>query len=181
MTEAMLSFFGPGHGVRAALGAVPPGMNAEMLRSVSQALANAAERAEHSGAVAHSPFGGTVIDGGTTILVNGKVVQPSELAGSLVGLPAAITDIPVPEAADPSPGMPARVNLDSIQDTGVDIVGDRLYAFGLTVSLAGRQPYRMKHAAVVPAAQVARLVLGASFPAQVDPAHPDQITVHWER
>jgi hypothetical protein len=73
------------------------------------------------------------------------------------------------------------VSLDSIQDTGVDIAGNRLYAFDLTVSVAGRPPYQVKHAAVVPKAQVARLTKGASFPARVDPALPGSIAVHWDR
>ena len=78
-------------------------------------------------------------------------------------------------------GLPARVNLDSIQDTGVDIAGSRLYAFDLTVSVAGREPYVTNHAAVVPVALVPRLVRGASFPAQVDPSQPGQIVVRWDR
>jgi hypothetical protein len=73
------------------------------------------------------------------------------------------------------------VNLDTIQDTGVDMSGDRLYAFDLTVSVAGRQPYKVRHAAVVPHAYVGRLMQGASFPAQVDPNLPGQINVQWDR
>ena len=78
-------------------------------------------------------------------------------------------------------GLPARVSLDSIQDTGVDIAGSRLYAFDLTMAVAGREPYQAKHAAVVPAALVPRLVRGASFAAQVDPDQPGQIVVRWDR
>ncbi len=111
------------------------------------------------------------------------VVDAGRPPGAPVPAPAlGAVDIPLPGAtADPGSGLPARVSLDSIQDTGVDIGGDRLYAFDLTVSVAGRQPYQTKHAAVVPAAQVPRLVRGASFPAQVDPAQPGQIAVRWDR
>ena len=38
-----------------------------------------------------------------------------------------------------------------------------------------------KHAAAVPKAQVGRLLLGASFPAKVDPSQPEQISIAWDR
>jgi hypothetical protein len=238
--------------------------SAEILRSVSAALEQAADRAEHGERGATQlPNGTTVINGRTFVTVNGKPVDPQELAqiyGSLPGVigaamrhlgpatfpipdvaPAAgalpattnsgatVTDLgatsaasPVPTtpmqppapttptgieptpaitdlaaagipgatvpAAAPSPAtsttdadLPARVTINGFQDTGVDIGGNRLYTFDLTVAVAGRQPYPLKHAAVVPRAQVARLTNGASFPAQVDPTIPGNVTVHWDR
>jgi hypothetical protein len=190
---------------------IPGTVNAEILRSVSQALANAAARADHGGTVTRTPDGTTVIDGGTTITVNGTVLRSSELGGLLGGLPAAIAaalgapgvaggnpppatgvpgaasgaassvvDVPVPGSSPSANALPARVTLDAIQDTGVDMAGNRLYAFDLTVLVAGREPYQTKHAAVVPRAQIARLMRGASFPASVDPDQRDQISIHWD-
>jgi hypothetical protein len=39
----------------------------------------------------------------------------------------------------------------------------------------------VKHSSFVPKALVPRLMQGASFPADVDPAQPGQISVHWDR
>ncbi len=240
-------------------------MNADLLRNVSQALQRAADRADAGGAgVSRMANGTTVIDGGTTVLVNGQPV-PLDAHAALASLPSAIaaafgagafgagafgasatTGVPVidgsasagsagpagtgspvvpglggtpllsgpassvgpatpplvpntltpsaapspPPAADlPLPigdtgagssALPARVSLDSITDTGVDIAGNRLYTFDLTVSVAGRSPYKIKHAAVVPKPSVPRLIRGASFPARVDPAIPGQIAIAWD-
>jgi hypothetical protein len=215
---------------RSAFRLTSPTSNPEILRTVGRALEQAADRAEHGGigGVTQTPDGTTVIDGGTTVLVNGKVVSGPGVAGVMAGLPAAIaaalanapslaaqppapsaasaassgpavpavpatpaadatatgekiTDVPVPGATVGGETRPARVSLDSIQDTGVDIADDRLYTFDLTVSVAGREPYKMKHAAVVPQALTARLARGASFPAHVDPNRPGQIAIQWDR
>jgi hypothetical protein len=116
---------------------------------------------------------------------------PGGAPAPIPGLASMPTSAPLPRpgfmdidaAARPSAGQgtPARVTLDTIQDTGTDIGGNRLYTFDLTVSVAGRQSYQTKHAAVVPDALVPRLIRGASFPAEVDPAQPAQISVHWDR
>jgi hypothetical protein len=89
--------------------------------------------------------------------------------------------VPLPGAEASADALPARVSLETIQDTGIDMAGNRLYAFDLTVSVAGRQTYPVRHSAVVPKALVPRLMRGASFPAEVDPAQPGQIRVHWDR
>ena len=89
--------------------------------------------------------------------------------------------MPLPGATAGGETLPARVTLDAIQDSGVDIGDDRLFTFDLTVSVAGREPYKMKHAAVVPQAQKPRLARGASFPAHVDPSRPGQIAIQWDR
>lgn len=202
-STAMSAFLPGGLGALGGLSALRTfgGTNsADVLRGVSQALALAAERAEHAGTVTRTPDGTTVIDGGTTVMMNGQVVQPSDYGALMRGLPAAIAaamanaglsgtgpagagpavpgaavpalisgasptaeggsvpavpsipdaptvpapaastalnaDIPVPGATAGSDGLPARVGLDTIQDTGVDIAGNRLYTFDLTISPA---------------------------------------------
>ena len=110
---------------------------------------------------------------------------PSALAYTSSASPAPAAS-PVPSSLAPSApaddvGLPARVTLDAVQDTGVEMNGGRLYAFDLGVSVAGRQPYAVKQAIVVPSALVGRVNQGASFPADIDPANPQQLTVHWDR
>jgi hypothetical protein len=216
---AFNAWFPQGAAFQGAGGAV----NAQVLRSVSQALARAAERAEHGGGgVAQTPAG-LVVDGGTTVMVNGRQVPPDEVAGTLADLPGmlaaafgsggaasvigagatpgatpSVPGVPIPAsvpalpagpvapdlgltAAPGADALPGRVSLDTITDTGVDVAGNRLYTFDLTVSVAGRAPYQVKHAATVPKAQVPRLLRGASFPAQIDPAQPNQISIAWDR
>jgi hypothetical protein len=201
---------------QAAFQGVGGAVNAQVLRSVSQALARAAERAEQGGGGVTQTPAGLVIDGGTAMTVDGRQVPPDAVATALEGLPGMLAAAfgsgsatplasgPLPPVATPSiptlpapaapaapdlalgnaPGdaaMPGRVSLDSITDTGVDVGGNRLYTFDLTVSIAGRAPYQVKHAATVPKAQVPRLLRGASFPAQIDPSQPNQLAIAWDR
>jgi hypothetical protein len=181
---------------QAAFAGMGGAVNAQVLRTVSEALARAAERAEHGGAA-------------SLVTVNGRQVPSDEASSTLAELPgmlaaafgaggaANLTTPSVPALPSgatapaqpdltltPAPGsdaLPARVSLETITDTGVDVGGNRLYTFDLTVSIAGRAPYQVKHAATVPKAFVPRLLRGASFPAQVDPGQPNQIAIAWDR
>jgi len=124
---------------------------------------------------------------------SGPIVSlPESSASSASALPRSAAPTPdgsplpgtpdLPVALEPgSAALPGRVSLDTITDTGVDVGGNRLYTFDLTVSIAGRAPYQVKHAAVVPRAQVPRLLRGASFPAQIDPSQQGQIAIAWDR
>ena len=193
------SLAGPG-GPLAAGHVLRTGANPETLRSISRALAAAADRAEGGGTEPTLSDGRLVVDGGTTVIVNGRAVDFDTVGRSSCRTAQCDrrgTERHVTRGRNDSPGerrsgggdgwgagvvaeqLPARVSLDTIQDTGVEIGGNRVYAFHLTVTVAGRQPYPATHAAVVPAAWAPRLVQGASFPARVDPTATDQITVDW--
>lgn len=188
----------------AAFAGMGGAVNAQLLRSVSEALARAADRAERGsgggvqtpGAV-QTPGGVTIVNGGTTMTVNGQPVPVDQVPEALAGLPGILAaespempSVPsigvsgplepiTPPAGDDA--LPGRISLDTITDTGVDVGGDRLYTFDLTVSIAGRAPYQVKHAAVVPKALVVRLIRGASFPARIDPSQPNQLAIAWDR
>jgi hypothetical protein len=151
IVQAMTGFAPAAFGGATGFGGLDDAMTSEILRGVSQALAKA------SGSPA-----------------------PATQADTAQDVPAAA---PASTAAAPASTdrLPARVSLETIQDTGVDVAGNRLYAFDLTVSVTGRQPYPVKYSAVVPKALVPRLMQGASFPADVDPAQPGQINIHWDR
>lgn len=74
-----------------------------------------------------------------------------------------------------------RVSLETITDTGTELGDMRLYSFELTVQPAGGAPYKMSHAALVPSAQVPRLIRGASFPAIIDANLPGGLGIFWDR
>ncbi len=212
-----------GHG-----GRMPGGLDsADLMRTVSQALATAADRAAT----------GQPADGNPTVIVNGQVIDlrgashagpaaggstqgfgglpfPVVIAGSATGLDASTGHSPAgaplpvnPEggragSVGPTPppalgtslgaGLPAsasgsaggitgRVTLDSIQRTGVELSGNQLYAFDLTVLVPGQPGYQVKHAALIAPGLVPRLVQGASFPAIIDPGQKTQLVVEWDR
>jgi len=109
---------------------------------------------------------------------------PSPASGSIADLGASAGFSAAASAVSPGPaagtGEAGRVTLDTIRDTGIDIGGARLYTFEMTVAITGRSGFQVKHAALVPQAQVPRLVQGASFPARIDPAQPSNLTVEWD-
>ncbi len=161
-------------------------LSPELLRTVSQALTAAAA----SGDLTETPVvtidarGLTQPGSGAAAagLATGAAATSANPAGSssTAGSSAGAT------AGAPGPGstgddLPARVQIDGLQDTGVDMGGARLFAFDLTVSVSGRQPYQTKYAGSVPTSLVPRLVKGASFPAIVDPARPGDLTIEWDR
>jgi hypothetical protein len=74
-----------------------------------------------------------------------------------------------------------RVSLEAITDTGTELGDMRLFSFELTVSPAGGTPYKASHAALVPSAQVPRLIRGASFPAIIDENLPGGLGIFWDR
>jgi len=82
----------------------------------------------------------------------------------------------------PAEAQTARVQIDSLQDMGVDLPGGRLYTFDLTVSIAGRAASQTRFASAVAPNLIPRLVKGASFPAIVDPSGSGQLVgVSWDR
>jgi hypothetical protein len=192
------------------MAAMNPAMSAAALRNVSQVLAAAADREERgltgsgatdAGAIApdaatprpthHAARSAAAVVAAATPDATGSMTIPaasaipSALAYTASASPSPAAS-PVPSDLAPSApaddvGLPARVTLDGVQDTGVEMNGGRLYAFDLGVSVAGRQPYAVKQAIVVPSALVGRVNQGASFPADIDPANPQQLTVHWDR
>jgi hypothetical protein len=172
-------------------------LDPELLQQLGQAMTALAARAQ-----AGQPLGAP------TIIVNGQTVNlgaqgsdggtprivslPGHMLPSIATLGSgSIADLgtsaglsPAAGAVSPGPaegtGEAGRVTLDTIHDTGIDIGGARLYTFDLTVSITGRSGFQVKHAALVPQAQVRRLVQGASFPARIDPAQPSAVTVEWD-
>jgi hypothetical protein len=74
-----------------------------------------------------------------------------------------------------------RVSLEAITDTGTELGDMRLFSFELAVQPAGGSPYRSSHAALVPSAQVPRLIRGASFPAIIDTNLPGGLGIFWDR
>lgn len=134
--------------------------------------------------------GSAVVAGATAI--DAPSASPSSLeppsAPSVAGAPSASGSLSSAGAAAPSAGAtsatgPAngRVSIESLNDTGTQLGDMRLYSFELTVSPAGGQPYKVPHAALVPAAQVPRLIRGASFPAVIDPDLPGGLGIYWDR
>jgi hypothetical protein len=74
-----------------------------------------------------------------------------------------------------------RVSIESLTDTGTALGDMRLFSFELEVAPAGAMPYKLSHAALVPSAQVPRLIRGASFPAVIDANLPGGIGIFWDR
>lgn len=142
---------------------------------------------EPSGRIVTGPVG----SGGTTVIDASGTAPSMPLSASTLGAPStpsspASSPSPVPVA--PSAGAtsatgPAngRVSIESLNDTGTQLGEMRLYSFELTVSPAGGQPYKVPHAALVPVAQIPRLIKGASFPAVIDPALPGGLGIFWDR
>jgi hypothetical protein len=170
---------------------VPASEAGAMLAGFPAALAAAFSGAQVTSAA--GSMGTGVAPGGSPTPLPGSPTPPAMPSAVPAGVPPAPSsatplgstvggmDVSMPGAAPIDDGLPARVSLDTIQDTGVDLGGNRLYAFDLTVSVAGRRPYQVRHAAAVPSALVGRLMRGASFPAHIDPARPDQLSIAWDR
>ena len=74
----------------------------------------------------------------------------------------------------------AVARLETLQDTGVAIGDRRLFTVELTVSPAGGEPYRVPHAALVPASAASRLSVGSELPARVSARDANQVIVDWE-
>jgi hypothetical protein len=141
---------------------------------------------------------GGAIAAGAAGLAGAGPSAPS--AASTHGPPAAIPPVapaaPAADAGTPASAIPSaipsaptatagtsngRISIDSLTDTGTQLGDMRLYSFELTVSPAGGMPYKLSHAALVPSAQVPRLIQGASFPAIIDANLPGGIGIFWDR
>ena len=138
---------------------------------------------------------------GQTIVINpdGQVVtQPAGTAPAVVSGMSGSTE-PPPAASVPAASTAAagevrsagatsatgasngRVSLEAVTDTGTELGDMRLYSFELNVQPAGGAPYKASHAALVPSAQVPRLIRGASFPAIIDANLPGGLGIFWDR
>jgi hypothetical protein len=105
-------------------------------------------------------------------------VAPGSLAPASVA-PASVAPASALQSA--AGAANGRVSIEALTDTGTTLGDMRLYSFELTVSPAGGMPYKLSHAALVPSAQVPRLIKGASFPAIIDADLPGGIGIFWDR
>lgn len=198
---------GPGAGAGASgLDVTAGALSPDLMATISDALRRAADQFASGDLGARSSTTITVngqtfqIPGGAgqTVVIgpSGRIVTSSTESAGATGIDAgAVPSMPSSPAVPPSPASaspsadatsaigPAngRVSIESMTDTGTQLGDMRLYSFELTVSPAGGQPYKVPHAALVPATQVPRLINGASFPAVIDPALPGGLGIFWDR
>lgn len=130
---------------------------------------------------------GEVLTGAAAAAAAAGAVGMSELGSPAgQGLPTpAVTAVPavahLPSAPSAASNANGRISIESLTDTGTTLGDMRLYSFELTVLPNGGMPYKLSHAALVPTAQVPRLINGASFPAIIDANLPGGIGILWDR
>ncbi len=107
-------------------------------------------------------------------MANQAMDQAAEYQATLGG-PAGAN--PFANQAAYNAAQPGNAQVTAIQDTGTRINESPVVELDLMVTVAGREPYPVKHRQVISPVVMANFQPGSTFPVRVDPQDPSKVII----
>jgi hypothetical protein len=98
-------------------------------------------------------------------MANQAVDQAAELQQAYGGMQGLMT----------GPTISGQAVIDSVSETGQVVNGSPLMEFALTVSVTGREPYKVTHQQVISPAVLHNFQAGKTMPVKIDPQDPSKL------
>jgi hypothetical protein len=78
-------------------------------------------------------------------------------------------------------GVDGHATITAVNDTGVSLMGQRLFVLDLLVNVPGRAPHTVNQPSMVPEASVGKAVVGTTVPIKADAADTAKFAIDWAR